>query len=88
MFEKPHEDKDPISAVEQITVNGQVMEKGKIGEVFYNGEKFVGTIETVEQDENEHTITMNLKDITAPEAAKQRSATFVYDVYSRTWTIR
>ncbi len=84
MFE--HKPEILTEEVLSITIEGEVIEVGETYQLFWNGEQYVGVVAEVSKDEEQHTVTIVLEDITTPESAKNRYGTFVYNTLQKTWT--
>lgn len=85
------EELDPVSktlASEEVTVEEGGPKMNETFDIFLEGEKIVGTVSAVEENEHGEVISVTLKEITEPEAQKGRYGTFMRDVASGRWSLQ
>ena len=70
----------------EIAIDGKVISVGAEYSLMCEEGEFVGEVEQVSADEDRHTVMVKLREISFPEVAQFRDATFVYNTLSKRWT--
>jgi hypothetical protein len=80
-----HAPQMPTSEALPVIIEGQTLEQGTEYQLFCNGEHYIGVIAEATSDEENHTITVVLDELTSPAVYKNHQGTFIFDTLRKTW---